>query len=380
MKTSMRALEIINNTKGFTLRIVTSDIFVGDAIGNFSLQLRDFFQANSISCQLYARYYNKDQELGIRDFDILFDEIDENDILFAQFSIFEQGNECYNKLPNKKIAYYHGITPPEYFVSYCNQTAENCAKGRQQYYCFDGFDYYLANSQFMLDELIIGVSKGDEATFEELKGNSSVVPPTLEPLQWENIDAELISLPLSSRNFLSVGRLAPHKKIEDIVDWFVVYHELDEYSSLTIIGSDAPVTYGDVIRKKVGELPELVRSKISFLGHVTQGQLKYLYQQSFALLTLSEHEGFCLPLLEAMYFKLPIFARNSSAIPETLGRSSILLDSQSIEEYVLEVKALVDDSDRLAKLISSQTKKLELIIKACNGRQMLEIVNKLEMS
>jgi glycosyltransferase involved in cell wall biosynthesis len=355
--------------------IVTSDVFKGDAIGNFSLQLRDFFESQGLGCRLYARYYNRDESLGIRDFDLLFDEIENTDILFSQFSIFEQGNERYSELPNRKIVYYHGITPSEYFDGYCSQTKENCAKGRQQFHCFDGFDYYLANSQFMLDELVAGVGGADDAKKAKLVTSSSPVPPTLDPFQWENIESEALDESLCARNFLSVGRLAPHKKIEDVIDFFVAYERLDQNSSLTIVGSDAPPVYGDEVRKKVNNLSEPVRAKIRFLGYVSQGQLKYLYQKSFALLALSEHEGFCVPLLEAMYFELPIFARNSAAIPETLGRLNCLLGSQPIGEYAVEVKAMVEDCEGLEKLISLQTKTLESIVRACDGQRLLEVVN-----
>jgi glycosyltransferase involved in cell wall biosynthesis len=360
--------------------IGTSDVFKGDAIGNFSLQLREFFESQGFVCCLYARYYNKEEGLYIRDFDLLFDEIESADILFAQYSIFEQGNERYNELSNKKIVYYHGITPPEYFDGYCRQTAKNCAKGLQQYHCFEGFDYYLANSQFMLDELIAGVSRADEVKKTQLVANSLVVPPSLDPFQWKNIVSEPFSGVFSSRNFISVGRLAPHKKIEEVIDFFIAYEKLDKESSLTIVGSDAPPVYGDAVRKKVDDLPESIRVKIIILGHVTQGQLKYLYQKSFALLTLSEHEGFCVPLLEAMYFELPVFARQSSAIPETLGRSNVLLDRQSIEDYVVEVKEIVDSRYLLVKLISSQTEKLKSIINACDGQRLLEIITRLNAS
>ena len=356
------------------VRLITSDIYQGDAIGNFSIQLRDFLVGKGIVCQLYARYYDKNENLGIRDFDALFEEIHSDDIVFAQFSIYEKGNERFKGLPNKKTAYYHGITPPEYFSGIDSQTEENCALGRQQYHCFKDFDYFLANSQFMLDELIVGVSAGDTALAAKMNSNSAVVPPTLDPLRWEGIVAEPLGINLGETNFICVGRLAPHKKIEDVIDWFQHYLQLDKNSSIVIVGSDAPPAYAQAMRDKVESLPESVRSKIHFVGHVRLGQLKGLYKQSSALLTLSEHEGFCLPLIEAMYFDLPVVARKAAAIPETLGRYDALLCQQSLIEFASQTYSLLNDDGLRQSILGQQSLALKSMLAKCNGKLLMDLL------
>ena len=357
------------------IRLVTSDIFQGDAIGNFSLQLRDVFQANGIECQLYARYYDAEKNLDIRDFDLLFEDIQPQDLLFAQFSIYEAGNEHYRSLPNKKIVYYHGITPPEYFETIDPQTEENCAKGRQQYHCFQDFDYFLANSQFMLQELISDMSKGDTSLAEDMLSRSMAVPPSLAPLHWVAIGEERIDFKLAKTSFICVGRLAPHKKIEDVIDWFHSYTKLDDNSSIVIVGSDAPPAYAQAMRAKVQLLPESVRTKIHFAGHVTPGQLKRLYQESFALLTLSEHEGFCVPVLEAMYFGLPVVARKAAAIPETLGRNEYLLEGQSLEEFASQSFNWLNDNKKRQAVLNQQSAALQSVIAKCNGQVLIDLVS-----
>lgn len=358
------------------IRLVTSDVFQGDAIGNFSLQLRDFFEQNGIPCHLYARYYDAAAGLGIRDFDLLFDEIEPDDILFAQFSIYERGNERYRELPNKKIAYYHGITPPEYFYDIDPQTEVNCAKGRQQYHCFEGFDYYLANSRFMLNEFLVGVSGGESTVLAELESRSSVLPPTLKPLQWQGIESEVLGGDVGQHSVLCVGRLAPHKKIEDVIDWFTVYLKLEPRASLVVVGGDAPPAYGDSVRKKVADLGIELSSRVRFVGRVTSGQLKYLYESSAALITLSEHEGFCVPLLEAMYFNLPIFARGAAAIPETLGCSEGLLERQSLEVFAGECHQLLAGG-AVDELQLRQSSALNALVGRCDGVLLLDIIDHL---
>ena len=87
-------------------------------------------------------------------------------------------------------------------------------------------------------------------------------------------------------------------------------------------------------------------------------QLVAYYRGSTALLTMSEHEGFCVPLLEAMHSDLPIVATNSGAIPETLGRAGILLDDRSPEHAAVALERVVHDAQLRKDLVAQGRRQL----------------------
>jgi len=349
---------------------------MGDAIGNFTLQLRDFLNTNGMHCKLYARYYDEAADLGITDLEVVFDEISSDDVLISQYSIYDPALEPLASVEVKsKIVYYHGITPPIYFEGIDSETAVNCAKGRQQYIHFKSYDYFIANSRFMLDELLQSVFDSSPKIESLLKDYSLVMPPALTFNDWDSVANEEVPIDYSKNILLYVGRVAPHKRIEDLVDWFAHYHKHDPDSYLVIVGADSPSNYGWSIRDKVASYGGGLETVVQLTGTVTQGQLKTLYQRSTAMVTLSEHEGFCLPLLEAMYFGVPVIARNVAAIPETLGRTDYLLDQQPLAAFAAECYDMLSNEEKSAALLTVQKKQLETILSRCSGAELLKLLH-----
>lgn len=355
-----------------TIRLATSDVFQGDAIGNFTLSLAELFIDSGFNTEVYARHYNQDATPIVRHFDLLECEIEGGDLLFAEYSIYEPGNELYRHLPNIKIVYYHGITPPEYFSGIDEVTEENCRKGIGQAECFSGFDYYIANSEYMLTELFSRFSE-DDYMGDGLRERSSIVPPAINlKSRFPSNVSESDGLPFS-RYFLYVGRLAPHKKIEDLLDWFKFYSGLDKNVGLIIVGGDAPIAYGDKVRALASE-NQAVSKRVYFAGHVSEEKLSQLYSRAEAFITLSKHEGFCVPLVEAMMFDVPVFASASAAIPETLGRSRGLLRDESIEDYAIEVYGILNDIDSRTRLLTQQASVCRKLVERSNGLKFLELI------
>jgi glycosyltransferase involved in cell wall biosynthesis len=356
------------------LLICTSDIYIGDAIGNFSLQLAKFFNLNGFDVLLFSRYFNNNDTPDVMDLDLLPDLIREGDIIFAQYSIFEKSNYIYQNFDNKKIVYYHGITPPEYFRNIDTNTEENCSNGIAQASLFSGFDFYCANSVFMLNELfgLIQNSTTDVMNFS----NSLVIPPVL------NFSSRLLKFNNDfldsnySPYFLYVGRIAPHKKIEDLLDWFDEYVKLDNNICLKIVGVDVLKSYTDFLHSKIDDMNE-IKNKVEFKGHLKDDQLSEIYQNAAGYITLSEHEGFCIPLLEAMGFQIPVFARNATAIPETLGRNSFLFNNQSFTKYAHEVFDVMSNQEMKNNLIRDQNKVYSELIECSSGSSLLSVINTL---
>ena len=135
-------------------------------------------------------------------------------------------------------------------------------------------------------------------------------------------------LPSDSVNWLHVGRIVPNKRLEDIIRAFYVYHnQFNSNSRLFLVGSN---NESDVYSKALVTWIEnlSMQNTIVFTGKVSQGQLFDLYRLADLYLCMSEHEGFCAPLVEAMLSQTPIIAFRSTAITDTIGQAGILLDEK----------------------------------------------------
>jgi glycosyltransferase involved in cell wall biosynthesis len=154
-------------------------------------------------------------------------------------------------------------------------------------------------------------------------------------------------------NILFTGRLAPNKKQDDLIQAFRVFHQLVPESRLIIAGAyDRSERYVDDLIEYVGDIG--LSDDILFTGHIPFEKIIALYRTASFFWCLSEHEGFCVPLVEAMYFGIPIIAYNSSAVPETLGGSGVLLDDKQPELVARVTKALMDDFGMRTGIIERQ--------------------------
>lgn len=212
---------------------------------------------------------------------------------------------------------YHNISPAEAFTPYAPGFARLLEQGRRELAQLAGrVTMAVADSEYNAAEL---VSLGYDPV--------TVVPLAVDPtalLATEpdpKLSAELAGL--DGPRLLYVGQLLPHKR----VDWLLMaYHALVTHLRpqvhLLLVGADRLPGYGSALGQMVHEL-NLWRARL--MGPVSQAALVTCYRQADAFVTASEHEGFCVPVLEAMAFGLPVVARSFAALPETLGGGGLLL-------------------------------------------------------
>jgi glycosyltransferase involved in cell wall biosynthesis len=197
-------------------------------------------------------------------------------------------------------------------------------------------DLYLSASSFSMHEFI---AIGADAS------RSFVVPPFHHIDRLSGITADEATLQRyadGAANILSVGRVVPHKAFHHLIEVFAHYHyDYNSKSRLIIVGKggEGLSSYSKLLHRAVIKLG--LKNAVVFTGGVSDQQLKAYYQVADAFVTVSEHEGFCVPLVEAMSMKLPITAYASTAIPETLGNAGIvwrdrdpLLIAGSIDSFV----------------------------------------------
>lgn len=238
-----------------------------------------------------------------------------DDVVLLHLSIGSAANAVFAELRARKALLYHNITPSEYFALVQPATAQSLARGREQARALAGVAAVnLADSRYNADELgAMGY------------GPVSVLPLVLN---FDQIgmaaDRRVVAEYADGRtNVLFVGRCAPNKKIEDVVTLFAHYQKaVDPAARLILAGSFAGTERYQ--RMLVGMARELRLENVVFTGAVPQAALNACYQSAHVFVCMSEHEGFCIPLIEALTHRVPVLAYAAAAVPETLAGAGVL--------------------------------------------------------
>jgi glycosyltransferase involved in cell wall biosynthesis len=274
------------------------------------------------------------------------------DILLFHYSVHCDNISFYKGTKNKKIFEYHNITPPEYFRGYENFTELLCLNGRKELSNLSDCDWAVGDSEYNRRELI-------EHNFDESKTDVLPIFISFEKFDEAGINENLVKQYHDGWvNLIFVGRIAPNKKIEDIIKCFYYYHNgINKRSRLFLIGSLFLDKYNKELNDLINQLN--LKRNVIFTDKVCLSDLKTYYSLSDVFICMSEHEGFCVPLLECMYFKIPILAYNSTAIPFTLDKSGVLINTKNYNEIAELIHIVVSDSKIRDQIIKKETERLK---------------------
>ena len=326
----------------------------GDAISNEALSIKRSLEKLGHKSEIYS--VNTHEKLkGIPK--KMSDFLGSRDGLILHYSISSPQNQVYlDQTGLKRFLIYHNLTPPKWFAAYNQRVTADLIKGKEELpNLIKATDVCLADSTFNAKEL-------NEFGAE----NPQVLPLLIDPHKWDKeANPGILNAIRASNgiNLLHVGRLAPNKCIEDIIKAFYFYHhKLDKTSRLWLVGHDTDTEiYSFELRNLIEELR--LKEFVFMVGSVSDEELKAFYEACDLYLCMSEHEGFCVPLIEALHFKMPVIAFNSSAIPETLGAAGVLVDKKDPLEIALIIKNIVSDSElksQFAMQAEIQLKKFSL--------------------
>lgn len=241
--------------------------------------------------------------------------------VLLHYSIGSPLNALYKGLKNvRRVLIYHNLTPAHWFANYNARVYEDLREGLSE-----------LPDLLAVSELVLADSDFNKAELEKLGRNDVfVLPLALDEEKWSVSENPGIVnvLACTKINWLHVGRIAPNKCVEDIIKAFYFYqHKICKCSKLWLIGHDIDTEiYSFELRRIVAHLH--LELSVSFVGAISDAELKAFYRHSHVYMCMSEHEGFCVPLLEAMYFGLPVIAYNNTAIGQTLGEAGLLLNEK----------------------------------------------------
>lgn len=273
-----------------------------------------------------------------------------DDLLIFHYSVYCENINLYKNSNNIKIFEYHNITPPNYIQGYDDYLWHMCKRGRDELKNLTKCNLSVGDSQYNRLEL---VKNGfDEST-------SDVLPIFLHYDDYASVEQNERLLEQFSDDYVNiifVGRIVPNKKIEDIIKVFYIYNKtINPKSRLFLIGAKFLKKYDTQLINLVNRLK---LDNVYFTDRVSLSDLKTYYEFADIFLCMSEHEGFCVPLIESMYFKIPIIAYNSTAIPYTLGNAGILVDEKNYLEIAELINMVVENKKLHNQIIMKQNERL----------------------
>jgi glycosyltransferase involved in cell wall biosynthesis len=175
-------------------------------------------------------------------------------------------------------------------------------------------------------------------------------------------------------NFLFVGRVIPNKCFHDLIKVFAFYQRfIDRNSRLLLVGEW--VGFEKYHEALVRMVDDLRLKDVVFTGHVEDDDLAAYYQAADLFLCLSEHEGYCVPLVEAFRFGVPVMALDAGAVPETMAGAGVLIREKRIDEIALMAHAIVTDEDLSDRIVAGQDRVLEAMDRRDDRALLLGFVN-----
>lgn len=349
---------------------MTAGFAEGDAISGIARELQSLFRSWGYPSEIYAmpQFTSPRMRGHCSDYREYHDSGNPRDMMVFHFSTGGELVEFFRNLNCRKILYYHNITPPEYYAAIDPGAAKRLEEGYARLESLrECVDLALADSEFNKSGLVAAGYR-----------NVEVLPPLIN---FASLDAEpdaevLRKYPDNFVNILFVGRVVPNKKFEDLIKTFYFYQKtINPGSRLFLVGSYAGTgRYHSYLRGLVAELD--VRNVI-FSGHVNSRELLAYYRLADVFLCMSEHEGFCIPLLEAMHFHVPVIAYRSSAVPETLGGASVVVNEKRPELVAEMIHEVIANRALRDSIIGRQNSRLKEFDRRIIGRRVKERIEPL---
>lgn len=315
--------------------IYAPDIHQGDAVGNHCLGVYRLAERLGFEPIISAIRSTYDESVyRTQSVESVLDSSSEERVLFVSYSIYDENFEVLASKKCKKICYFHNVTTPNLLEEFEPITAELCRKSAEQFSLLNHFDLLICNSEFTKTSLD---TVGDKAI---------VIPPVFSD-QLNTFMRQPNVIPCDKRNALTyVGRVVPHKKVEDLI--LVVSQAKKHYGmhlKLNIIGNECNHIYSTYLRNLASQLG--IEDQCTFYGSIPLDQMLSILLDTDVYVTASEHEGFCIPVLEASLMGIPSLVKGGSAAEELLNDSELVFETP--EDATNRVNSLLSSEDNYSK-------------------------------
>jgi glycosyltransferase involved in cell wall biosynthesis len=329
---------------------VLATLGYGDAIGNEVLGIQRALRSAGYRSEIIVETADPRLEPLTVDYRDIVGDVREDDLLIHHFSLGSRASRTAFALPARMALIYHNITPPEYFLGVHPQLVRQCYHGRRELTAYrTRCALALGDSEYNREEL-------DALGFSPT-GVLHVVP------DFSHLDVTpdqriLDAYDDECTNILFVGRVVPNKRPEDVIRFFHEYKRTcNPKARLIFAGSYGGFeTYMAQLHAYIAALGV---KDVTFLGQVTNEALTALYDAADLFLCASEHEGFCVPLIEAFYKRVPVLAYASTAVPATMDGGGVLYSVKDPARVAALMQALTDDASRVDRVLAAQDEALD---------------------
>ena len=308
----------------------------GDAIGDSARHVRDLLRSMGHESEIFALTIDDDLRHEIRPF--AEPDARRGDLTIFHFALPSPMTASFASLPNGRVLQYHNVTPARFFAPYDPGLFRLASIAREELATLSAStDLALGDSEYNrqeLDELGFGTTGVMPIAVNTRRLTNAAPHPVLDGI----LDDEFV-------NFLFVGRIAPNKKIEDHIKLAEQYKRyIDARYRFIFVGRyDVVPRYYAAIRALMAEY-KMLPERFLFTGPVPDVELAAYYRAASVYISLSEHEGFCVPLLEAMAMDVPVLAYGAAAVPDTLGGAGVQFAPKDLE-YAAELLGMLAFED-----------------------------------
>jgi glycosyltransferase involved in cell wall biosynthesis len=331
----------------------------GDAIGDSTLLMRDTFRRWGHEAEVFALTLDEGLEGEVQRW-ADWRPGGPSDVVILHYALPSPLTSALAGQPGRRVLIHHNITPPEYYEPWDPEVARICGLARAE---LPGLaphvDLALGDSEFNRLDL-------DAAGFRR----TGVLPIYMDFDRYRRPANPVLHAALADgrANLLFVGRVAPNKKHDDLIRlasfWkrfvspdlrLLLVGRLPRRSTGT--GQPIPRHYYDALQAQFYE-EGLTPDEVVFLGHVDDDDLLACYRAAGLFVSMSEHEGFGVPLVESMLMRVPVLAYSATAVPYTLGGAGVQFTEKSLSEVAELASVLVADQALRATVLAGQDRRL----------------------
>ena len=344
---------------------VLATLGYGDAIGHEVLGIQRGLRAAGYASEIFVETADRRLEDLTCDYRDLPEASHPDNLLIHHFSIGSRASRIAYALPDRMALVYHNITPPEFFVDVHPLLVQLCYLGRRELGAYaNRVELGLGDSEFNRRELdALGFPRTAVLPvvpdFTHLDGTPNFMQAGAFDDAWVNV--------------LFVGRMIPNKRIEEVIRAFHAYKRwFNPRSRLLLVGSHGGFErYLAMLHDFVARIGA---ADVHVLGHVTNEELRAYYEVADVFLCASEHEGFCVPLMEAFHMGVPVIAHAATAVPATMDGGGILYSRKDPVEIAGLIDAVVADAALRERVLDSQDAALDRLRGRDFAGQLLRFV------
>ena len=325
----------------------------GDAIGNEVLGINRALRRAGFDSEIIVETADPRLEDLTADYREMVHEVGPDDLLIHHFSLGSRASRTAFALPSRMMLIYHNITPPEYFLGVHDQLVRQCYHGRRE----------LLPYRSRCD-MALGDSEYNRLELESLGFARTAVLPVVPDFTHLAVEPDVRVFRAYDdewTNILFVGRVIPNKRPDNVIRFFHAYKTLyNRKTRLILAGSHGGFdTYLAQLHRLVADLGV---ADVHILGQVSNEELTALYDVADLFLCASEHEGFCVPLIEAFHKRVPVLAYAATAVPATMDGGGVLYDTTDPRRVAALMHGVLASRPREDAVLAAQDAALDRLM------------------